>query len=167
MKAKVQEFINKMIEEQKAKEVIEKEEHLISLGLIDEEKTKRGIVYLDNWDGTKDCKFDNEKNKYYKESFVPAAIEITDEEYLEILKYAPKGQEKVEKTKESTKTTWANAISITATIFLVLNIIGALILAIEFGWIPIIIALTYCILWYPLIVGFSKIVKVAEKTLQE
>ena len=165
MNVQVQEFINKMKEEQKAKELIKREEHLISLGLLDEEKTKRGIVYLDNWDGTKDCKFDNEKNKYYKESFVPAAIEITDEEYLEVLKYAPKGQEKVEKVKESTKTTWANAISITATIFLVLNIIGALILAIEFDWIPIIIALTYCVLWYPIIIGFSKIVAVAEKNL--
>lgn len=165
MNGKVQEFINKMIEEQKGEELKQREEYLISLGLIDEEKTKREIVYLDIWDGTKDCKFDNEKNKYYKESFVPAAIKITDEEYQEILKYAPKGQEKVEKVKESTKTTWANAINITATIFLVLNIIGALILATEFGWIPIIIALTYCILWYPIIIGFSKIVAVAEKKL--
>ena len=165
MNAKVQEFIDKMIEKQKGEELKQREELLISLGLIDEEKTKRGIVYLDNWDGTKDCKFDNEKNKYYKESFVPAAIEITDEEYLEILKYAPKGQAKVEKVKESTKTTWANAINITATIFLVLNIIGAFILAIEFGWIPIVIALTYCILWYPIIIGFSKIVAAAEKKL--
>ncbi len=164
MNAKVQEFINKMKEEQKAKELIKREEHLISLGLLDEEKTKRGIVYLDNWDGTKDCKFDNEKNKYYKESYVPAAIEITDEEYQEILKYAPIIEEKKEVKKEF-QTTWANAINITATIFLVLNIIGAFILAIEFGWIPIVIALTYCILWYPIIIGFSKIVAFAEKNL--
>lgn len=178
MNAKVQEFIDKMIEKQKGEELKQREELLISLGLIDEEKTKRGIVYLDNWDGTKDCKFDNEKNKYYKESFVPAAIEITDEEYLEILKYAPVKSRSIEKTieKEEVKTTWANAIKVIANILLALNIIGGIILCMilasdystdNFAWIPIASALTYCILWYPLIVGFSKIVKVAEKTLQE
>lgn len=163
MNPKVQEFINKMKEEQEN----QKKKHLISLGLIDEEKTKRGIVYLDNWDGTKDCKFDNEKNKYYKESFVPAAIEVTEEEYQKILKYAPIEEQINEKVKIGKNTTWGNAIKTTANIYLVLNIIGALILAIEFGWIPIVVALTYCVLWYPIIVGFSKIVKVAENTLQE
>lgn len=68
-------------------------------------------------------------------------------------------------TAEEAKTIWANAINITATIFLVLNIIGAFILAIEFGWLPIVIALTYCVLWYPIIIGFSKIVAAAEKKL--
>lgn len=163
MNVQVQEFINKMKEEQKEKELKKREEHLVSLGLIDENKsTYKTSKVFPNEEG---WKFDYIKQTYYKET--PEAIEVTDEEYQEILKYAPVGAEINEKAKENTKTTWANAINVTATIFIVLNIVGAFILSIEFGWIPIIIALTYCILWYPLIVGFSKIVKVAEKTLQE
>ncbi len=155
MNPKVQEFINKMKEEQEN----QKKKHLISLGLIDESKIITSKVYP-NEEG---WHFDYKEQVYYKGT--KSAIEVTDEEYQEILKYAPIKEKTV--TAEEAKTIWANAINITATIFLVLNIIGAFILAIEFGWIPIVVALTYCVLWYPIIVGFSKIVKVAENTLQE
>ena len=47
MNAKVEEFIKKMKKEQKAKELSQKKKHLISLGLVDESKTVKGIVYLD------------------------------------------------------------------------------------------------------------------------
>lgn len=179
MNAKVEDFIKKMKEEQKAKKLKQREEHLISLGLLDENKTIKDRVYLDNWDATKDCKLDSDKNKYYIESYVPAPLEVTDEEYQEILKYAPITKEEEEETnddKSSGGTTWANAIKVIANILLAINIIGGFILSIilssdyttdDFAWIPIIAALNYCILWYPIIVGFSKIVKVAEKTLQE
>ena len=167
MNAKVQEFIDKMIEKLKAEELKQKEdklkqreEHLISLGLYefknDREYNDYKTIIFTQWD--------EEKKKYYIEIEKKVALKITDEEYQEILKYAPIIEEKKEVKKEF-QTTWANAINITATIFLVLNIIGAFILAIEFGWIPIIIALTYCVLWYPIIIGFSKIVAVAEKNL--
>ncbi|MBQ8695592.1 MAG: hypothetical protein IJ513_08130 [Bacteroidaceae bacterium] len=163
MNKQVEDFINKMKEEQKGEDLKQREEHLISLGLIDEEKTKRGIVYLDNWDGTKDCKFDNEKNKYYKESFVPAAIEITDEEYQEILKYAP--IDKTETHEEKTKTKWANIIKTTSNVFLVLIIICGLISAFEFGPVTLIYVIIYAMLYYPMAMGFAKIVESAEKKL--
>ena len=176
MNVKVQEFINKMKEEEKSKELKRREEHLVSLGLLDENKITKGRVYLDNWDGTKDCKFDNDKNMYYKEDYIPAPLEVTDEEYQEILKYAPITKNETNDVKSPSGTAWANAIKVIANILLAINIIGGFILCIvlsndyttdDFAWIPIVSALTYCILWYPLIVGFSKVVKAAEKTLQE
>lgn len=161
MNVKVQEFIMKMKEEEEN----QKKKHLIALGLIDENKTTEKREYLDNF--VAGAKLDGAKNQYYIETKEYAPIEVTEEEYQEILKYAPIEEQINEKVKIGKKTTWGNAINITANIYLVLNIIGAFILAIEFGWIPIVVALTYCILWYPIIVGISKVVKVAEKTLQE
>lgn len=161
MNVKVQEFIMKMKEEEEN----QKKKHLIALGLIDENKTTEKRKYLDNF--VAGAKLDGAKNQYYIETKEYAPIEVTEEEYQEILKYAPIEEQINEKVKIGKKTTWGNAINITANIYLVLNIIGAFILAIEFGWIPIVVALTYCILWYPIIVGISKVVKVAEKTLQE
>ena len=176
MNAKVQEFINKMKEEQNAIELKRREEHLISLGLVDDSKTTSGIIYLEKWDGTEECKFDYKLQKYYKEGCIKAAIEVTDEEYQEILKYAPITKEETNDVKNSCGTTWANAIKVIANILLAINIIGGLILCVvlssdyttdDFAWIPIVSALTYCIFWYPIVIGFSKVVKVAEKTLQE
>ena len=184
MNAKVQEFIDKMKEEEKERELRHKEEekklrdkHLISLGLVDKEKSTQTIEYSTNWKNGFD-EWDADKKKYYRKVEVNSPIEVTDEEYQEILKYA----QLIEKEKEPTKdverkdTTWADRINVIAKILLPLNIIGGIILCIifasdssadVFAWIPIVSALTYCIFWYPIIVGFSKIVKVAEKNLQE
>ena len=170
MNAKVQEFIDKMIEKQKGEELKQREKHLISLGLIDENKN----TYLTSkvYPNEEGWHFDFKEQVYYKGT--KSAIEVTDEEYQEILKYAPIKEKIV--TAEEAKTTWANAINVIANILLVLNIIGGIILFIilssdystdDFAWIPIVSALTYCILWYPIIVGFSKVVKVAERALQE
>ena len=175
MNAKVQEFIDKKKSELKEEELKKREEHLISLGLVDESKSVEGVVYFDIWDGSEECKWDEEKQRYVKRSYVPAPIEVTDEEYQEILKYAPKERTETGVKKEP-DTTWGNAINTIANILLAINIIGGVTLCIilsndystaDFAWIPIVSALTYCILWYPLILGFSKIVKAAEKTLQE
>ena len=176
MNAKVQEFINKMKEEQRVKDLKERSEHLISLGLVDEGKSK--IVtkqYLDNY--VYGAKLDGPKNKYYIEGEGYPAIEVTEDEYQEILKYAPIRIKETEEIKTSTPNTpWASTIKFIANFLLVINIIGGFILCIilsssystdDFAWLPIVSAVTYGILWYPLIVGFSKIVKVAEKTLQE
>ena len=169
MNAKVEEFINKMKEEQKEKELKKRKEHLVSLGLIDENKgTYKTSKVFPNEEG---WHFDFKEQVYYKGT--KSAIEVTEEEYQEILKYAP-----LEETKKATPekdTTWANAIKTIANILLALNIIGGIILSIifvindryteDFAWKPIVSALQYCILWYPLIIGFSKIVKAAELRL--
>lgn len=163
MNAKVHEFIEKMKKEKKEEELKERKRHLILLGLVDDNKKDKGIVYLDAWDGTKECKWDNNAQKYYKEG-IYNPIEITDEEYQEILKYAPIPKE--EALKPEPETPSANTIKLIANILLFLNLIGGLILSIILeNWIPIVSAIIYGILLYPLIIGFSKIVKAAEKQL--
>ena len=84
MNAKVQEFIDKMKEIEKTK----KEEKLISLGLIDESKTitKRKTIDVDQF--TTNAKYDSINKEYYVETNEYFAIDVTDEEYQEILKYS-------------------------------------------------------------------------------
>lgn len=169
MDAKVQEFINKMKEEEKK----QRDDKLISLGLTDENKKTVIREYLNY--KRYDAKYDETKKQHYIEKEVESPIEVTEDEYQEILKYS--SFIKNETTNETTEikdisTTWASTIKVIANILLVLNIIGGFILWIvlvdkDFAWIPIVSALSYCILFYPLIVGFSKIVAVAERKLQE
>ena len=164
MNVKAQEFINKMKAEQREKELELRAEHLISLGLIDESASKEEIIYSDGYD---------EKQKYYKKVEVKVPIEVTDEEYREILKYAPRTDKKLAK---KVLTSWANIIEAIADILLIINIVGGIILCLilansyrtdDFAWVPIVAALVYGLFYYPLIVGFSRIVAIAERKLQE
>lgn len=83
MNPKVQELIDKKKEEEREKELKLRNEHLISLGLVDEELSKKEYTsYYSN-----STKYDEEKKLYYIERNV--AIEVTDEEYAEICKYYP------------------------------------------------------------------------------
>jgi hypothetical protein len=165
MNNKVQEFINKMKAEQREKELKERGEHLISLGLIDEDKSNEETEYSDYYGG-KDWKWDYEKNKYYKTVGIKVPVEVTDEEYQEILKYAPVIEKEVEEiVKPEPETPTANAIRIIATILLILMLIVGVVSLILSEWIPIVSAIIYSIFYYPFIIGFSKIVKVAEKQL--
>ena len=167
MNAIIEEFISKKQKEQREKELKQREEHLISLGLLDPQESVERVTYFDVWDHTKDCKWDEEKQKYCKVTKQSAAIEVTDEEYQEILKYAPIISMNPEKAdKHHAKTVWADTINTIAIVFLILNIIGGVILAISYGWIAVVVAVILC-LHYPLIVGFSKVVAAAEKNLKE
>lgn len=166
MNAKVEEFISKMKKEQKEEELRQREALLISIGLVDETKSIELIEYLDVYDNTPECKWDAEEGKYFKVKKEYLPIEVTDEEYQELLKYVSiEKKEEINGTSEIEKT-WSNTISLIANIFLVISIIAGLCLINEYGWISIVIALIYCVLWYPLIIGFSKIVAVAEKKLK-
>lgn len=78
------EKVSKLIEQAKQQEKAIREEHLISLGLVNENKTVR--VYSDYSSNLYD-KWDEEAKQYYYEA--PAALDVTDEEYAEILKYYP------------------------------------------------------------------------------
>ena len=169
MDAKVQEFINKMKEEEKR----QRDEKLISLGLTDENKKTVIREYLKY--NRYDAKYDETKKQHYIEKEINYPIEVTEDEYQEILKYSSFIKNETIEVKE-TSTTWADAIKVIAIILLVLNIIGGFILWLvladdydtkDFAWIPIASALSYCILYFPLIVGFSKIVAIAERKLQE
>ena len=170
MNEKVKNFIEKMKEEQQIKalkskenELKERNAHLISLGLVE---TTEGFVYLDDWDGSKNCKWDEEKQKYYKIGETHAAIDVTDEEYQEILKYAPLSKKSSD--EQPKKTRLSSVIVATTFIFILLNIVGGLILSIELKWaLPIILVLTNCLLLFQLIIGYSRIVEYIEKKLEK
>lgn len=83
MDAKVKEFLETA--KAKEREAFEKkrDEHLISLGLVNEGESVR--EYADNYNYIFN-KWDGETKKFYREKLV--AISVTDEEYEEIKKYS-------------------------------------------------------------------------------
>lgn len=66
MKNPVEQFLLNEKERKNAFEKQERENHLISLGLIDEEKSTR--IYLDNKDISESFEYDKEKKKFYIEN---------------------------------------------------------------------------------------------------
>ncbi len=174
MNIKIQEFIDRKKEEKKASELKKRDEHLISLGLVDESRSTCGIKYLDNWNGSKECQWDDKKGKYYIKTEVPAAIEVTDEEYEEILKYSSPTTENVK--MELPKTKWSKTIEITAFICLIAGVaFGIFGIATAKSYSPnydtviaeSISTIIYVCISFPLIMGFSKIVAAAEKYLHK
>ena len=79
MNPKVQEFLDKKKEE----ELKRRNEHLISLGLVDKSKKEKkyGSAFRNN------AIQEEETGRYYVERY--GALEVTDEEYAEICKYCP------------------------------------------------------------------------------
>ena len=121
------EKVENLIEQEKSRQDTSQKqmrnEHLISLGLIDENKTER--KYLDNPYDVDDAsrKYDTETNKYYTERHT--ALDVTDEEYEEICKYFPTILTKKEILK--TATVAEQTLNIIAIVVLVCGIIGALV----------------------------------------
>lgn len=164
MNAKLEEFIK-----------LKKEEHLVSIGLID--GYKEDIVYLDYWDRDveSNCVWDDAKQKYRKKIQRPIPIQVTDEEYQELLKYAPihqdannnKNEDNVEKVTEYSKTikTISNILFV---VNLIVGIIGLIMLFNEDYAIVGIIMFVYALfgaLFTPIISGFANIVAIAEKSI--
>jgi len=120
---KVENLIKQEKERQDTSQKQMREDHLISLGLIDENKTER--KYLNNPYDADDAsrKYDPDKGKYYAER--RAALDVTDEEYEEICKYFPTTPTKKEILK--TATFAETTLNIIAIIVLVCGIIGTLI----------------------------------------
>ncbi|MBQ2363941.1 MAG: hypothetical protein II288_00060 [Alistipes sp.] len=184
MNAKVQEFIDKKKAEQREKALKQRNEHLISLGLIDEEKCIESVVYLDELDKSAPCQWDLEKQKYVKKTYIPVPIEVTDEEYQEILKYAPITEKESVDTKKSkvSKSSggYSKVIMFAAKVFFVTHIAllaGLLYLWHEYppqtgeDWVFFGVMFTACVFyflfWHPIISGYATIVKAAEKSLRE
>ena len=90
MNPKVEEFIRKAKEQRVIEEKKERDALLISLGLVDDTKTIEIVEYSATRD--EEHKFiDPQKKMFYKKDIFPAPIDVTDEEYNEILKYIPNG----------------------------------------------------------------------------
>lgn len=117
MNPKVQELISKKQEEIKKEKLEKREHHLIKLGLT--ANTKR--VYFDNWTNSPDCKYDEEKKKYYEET--AGALEVSDEEYNEICKYFPEENDD-EPTTESISNGAENTLKTTAGIILIIGVLS-------------------------------------------
>ena len=176
MNPQVQKFINRMKEEKQLQEKTTKDELLISLGLIDESKTVVKRLYEGVSGFTTGSLYDKEKEQYYvqQESYYP--IEVTDEEYQEILKYVNSTNKKEKTENKKEKTSWSLVISFVSKVFAVITILLGVFLSIEFAssyelddyaLIPVVISVINCLLTYPLMMGFSKVVEVAEKKLAE
>lgn len=176
MNAKLESFINQKKEELKETELKQKEEHLVSIGLID--KYIEDIIYIDEWDATKDCVWDATKQMYYKKIQRPIPIQVTDEEYQELLKYVPirqdtnnsKNKDNVDKVSEYSITikTISNILFV---LNLIIGIIGLIMLINSDDFIEGItsaIILVYALfgaLYTPIISGFANIVAFAEKSI--
>lgn len=132
MNPQLEKYINDKKEEMKK----QRDEHLISLGLIDESKTKVERILFDDYAKAvnnypelyDDVKYDNTLNKYYIDKEEKFPIKVTEEEYQELLKYIPKENEKTTKQKPnrvvSGKLTNLNVLfTVLAIIFLILGII--------------------------------------------
>ena len=165
MNPKVEEFIIKMKDEQEK----QKKEHLISLGLIDETKSVEVIEYYDVWDGTQECQWVPNKQKYRKKVQKYEALDVTDEEYQEILKYAPVQDSQISvEAKSKKQTRWSNVICATSIIMtIVCAVIGILYAWIEDSFMPIMWVAIYLAVYIPYAIGFARIVEAAEKYLQK
>ena len=114
MNPKVEEFIRKAKEQRQIEEKKERDILLISLGLVDETKTIEIVEYSATKD--EEHKFiDPQKKMFYKKDVFPAPIDVTDEEYNEILKYIPskdisKNTNPLNKTKTRLKIVTTNEI---------------------------------------------------------
>lgn len=161
----VQEFIEAMNKKQKQEEENIKNEILIHFGLIDKEKSER--EYFPYFVNDK-CKWDEDLGKYYIEKPVP--LEVSDEEYNEILKLAEAEVEfEFEEEKPKKSSNWGNAIEVIAWITLILNILSIFIFIFmfnEISWVAILYIIgiipSFCLL-----MGFAKLVSAAEKYLRK
>ncbi len=165
MNAKLESFINQ-----------KRTEHLISLGLVDESKPIKKRKYTDVYQAG--YHLDNVKNLYYTEVTEYEPIDITNEEYQELLKYAPihkdannnKGEDNVEKVTE-----YSNTIKTISNILFVVNlIVGIIGLIMLFNSDDFVTGITSAIifvyalfgaLYTPIISGFANIVAFAEKNI--
>ena len=114
-----------------ASEKEKRDNHLISLGLIDEEKSSR--KYQNYF--SEEAKFDEQKQLYYKG--IDVALEVTDEEYAEICKYFPPSKVGVKSSEVGIKSGAETTLNVIATIVLIGGIIGALICLFTITWIDV------------------------------
>lgn len=192
MNVKVEEFIKKAKAELLSEEKKQRDEHLVSLGLVDESKTVRGRKYSKEWVPPFQ-QYDKEKDLYYYETEINAPLEVSDEEYKEILKYAPLKSQQQDTKKGNVRTPWAVVIEIIAYIYLIVGVVTNIVWictslaedALDYGYmynaknaelerllegdacVDGIVNIVLILLSFPLVVGFSKLVAVAERYLHK
>ena len=124
MNEKVENLIKQERERLEALKKQERDRHLISIGLVDENKTAR--KYQEFY--SESAQWDEEKRRHYKE--IVGALDVTDEEYIEICKYYPPStsEEEIKKnvleSNSASQTKSLNTIKNIAVFYLVITIIG-------------------------------------------
>jgi hypothetical protein len=132
MKEQIENLLRTEKERIVASDKKKRDSHLISLGLIDKEKSGR-IYYSEDgysW-ASGDIHLDKEKNEYYKG--IDVALDVTDEEYMEICKYFPPS--KADMKEVGIKSGAETTLSVIATIVLIGGIIGTLICLFTITWV--------------------------------
>ena len=120
MSSRVQELINLERERLNSAKKQERDNILISLGLIDEEKfIRKDYNHYDPKFPSR--KFDETRKVYFDE--VPAPMSVTEEEYEELCRYFPKEIKQFEGS-----TSEENTLNVIAVITLILGLICSLIL---------------------------------------
>ena len=192
MNAKLEKFLSEKRELKALEAKKKRDEHLISLGLIDEVKMMNSRKYSEYW-SEKYPNYDKNKDLYYCDMEQPSPIEISDEEYEEILKIAPLS-ESVTKKEKSFGFCWAGCIKILAYLNLFLGVLLNLFLITNIDkpfiarWLynttgvenpelvkklaeqaqmDCIESIIYIVISFPFIIAFSKIVAAAEKYLRK
>jgi hypothetical protein len=120
MNDKVDNLIRQAKESKKQEEIIARENHLRSIGLIDENKTTR--AYANYY--SESSKFDQDKGLYYKE--VVGVIDVTDEEYEQICKYFPPKIEEVELIKTDAEKTIGTIAFVNLCCGIIISVMGVI-----------------------------------------
>ena len=124
MNTTVEKWLQAQKEAQSASEKAKREKHLIGIGLIDENKSRYTDVYGNTL--TKE-KYDSIIANGYALSVkkTEAALDVTDEEYAEICKYAPENKTDIDEQAEIGLVKVANAVKIIGVIlWIIWTLIG-------------------------------------------
>ncbi len=113
MNAKIEQWIENRKSEQRKEFETKRDEHLLKLGLTDESKTIR--KYSSHY--VQGMEYDKEKGRYYINLNGP--IDVSDEEYAEICRYAPYNEDDNDHEIEEDNNGAESMLNIVAIIFLV------------------------------------------------
>ena len=126
MNPKLQAYLEKAKEERRKQELEKRNAFLISLGLIDEEKSiiKWSKTFRDSEDNSEYPNYDEKKDMYYRGTKV--AIEVSDEEYAELLRLNPQKAPEIKELSRSAESLLGTLNSL----FLLVGVAIAIILVI-------------------------------------
>ena len=137
--------------------------------MIDETKSVETIEYYDAWDGTKECQWDYNAQKYCKKVQKYEALDVTDEEYQEILKYAPISETQILNNKKHiSQTKWANVLyKLGLILSIIILIAGIVVSVVAKSFLPMFYVILYVVLYIPFVIGFARIVEASEKYIEK
>lgn len=172
MNPKVQKLIDQKKDQENIKENIKRKNYLLSLGLIDTENSSYTKYYKYEWE--EGCDWDEEKEQWYKPVGKLVPLDVTEEEYQQLLKYYPPTEIENDTTPVedlTSETSWSVIITRIIKICIILQIVGwiSCVFTLDgfFRWYIPLCGIILALLTYPFIFGYAKIVGAAEKYLEK